>query len=130
MNAIATFVKTELECKASCEIRYYDVIGDDDQSDWQVNDITRIEKNIFSARLYLCNVPTHPGAKDDYRSFPNEVSFEASLLLDYAIENSEFEDYFEDDTIDVDFNGIDTYYINREDGKPIAEVIVISYTKE
>jgi len=134
MPAIRHQIKTDHTCTAICDIRWYDVWGNEEDG-WQVNDIAYTDRNVeLPARLFISNVPVYPGAKDEYRQFSDEHNFSAEILLDYIIDDEDIKNAlgWTDDVngeIEIDFND-GTYYINEVEGKPIAEVNVVGWKME
>ena len=125
MKHAITRVSTNHQAIAVCEIWAYDVWGNEEDG-YEVNDRTCIERKAeILANLTICNVPVCPGAKDDFREFPDESSFTADVALCWELDQTEEFNWFSgEDNGDGDGTH---YYYDDDNGKPMGEIIIIGW---
>ena len=127
--AIVNDVKTDHAVIAVCEVWTYDVWGNTDDG-WEVNNRFPQSRDArLACECRVSNLPRHPGASDDFRSWPaDSSSFSAEVCVSFELS---------DETIRETLGGVDdgqgdgsTYYVEDDDGKPIGEIVIVGYESE
>jgi hypothetical protein len=124
--AIVNGIATAHRCVAVCEVWTYDVWGNA-RDGYEVNDRSCQDRSVrLECELTISNVPSHPGAKDDYRSFSDSGSFSAEACFSFSPSEKAIADLFGMKPSQCEFEGDDRHIqVNRKrDGRPIGEVII------
>lgn len=129
--AIVNGIRTSHKCIAVCDIVTYGVWGNR-RDGYEVNDANYSARDVdLAADMIVSNVPLHPGAADDYRSFPaDSASFSVNVAVSFEIPDREIRSALGiGPRVRLDIDGDDmTYYVRREsDGYPIGEVRITSF---
>lgn len=122
--AIVNSIKTSHKAIAICDYATYDLIGDGDGEGYSVNDTYWTHDVEFPATLHISNVPDFPGAKDNYREFPKDSSFNTEILCSFELDIEKIQEIF---GIDAEDNGTgdgEHYYFDDENGNPLGEIYV------
>lgn len=133
MLAIVHDVKTDLQVWARCEVRTYDVLGNA-RDGYEVNDVfTRTRDYWVQVEVTLNNVPRHPGASDQYRTWPACGSFSVDVNFSATLTDKQLREALGiGPRVKIDIDGDDvTYYVNRaRDGYPLGEVKILAWSHE
>ena len=127
--AIVNEVKTSLKALAICEVWTYDVWGNAEDG-YEVNDRSCSERECeLHARCILSNVPRRPGAKDDFRSFTDEPSFNAEVMVSFVLSDTAVCRALgcDADEFEVESDGVNYYVTRVSDGFPIGEIIIMEW---
>jgi len=124
--AIVHKVKTNHKAIAICEVWEYDVWGNA-RDGFQVNDSYCLSRKAeIPATLTLSNVPTFPGAKDDFRAFPADGSFSAEIGLFFELDKRAMRQWIKGKD-NGDGDDLHYYFENPHNGKPMGEILVVGW---
>lgn len=114
-----------LNVVAICSWRTHDVWGNA-RDGWEVNDSYSQGEIEIPCEVTISNVPRYPGAKDNYRDYPESESFNVpDLMISFTLSDRAIRKAL-DANCTLEIDGDDRmYYIDRKrDGKPLAELYV------
>jgi hypothetical protein len=125
--AIQNGVKTSARCIAVCDVWSYDVWGSA-RDGWDVNDRSCIASDAeIPALMSISNVPTHPGASDQFRQFPPSASFNVEVLCSWELDPKSLREYFGAGVVDSGDGDGKHYYVETRAGKPVGEIFVTGW---
>ncbi len=117
---------------AVCEVWFYDVWGNAEDG-YEVNDRSCSEREArVPCDVRVSNFPRCPGAKDAYRSFPEDsASFSVEVCCSFTLSDREVKKAMGlTCAIETDGDGTHYYVERARDGRPIGEVIVCRWETE
>ena len=127
MFAIVNNVRTDRKVIAVCEWATYDVWGNA-RDGFEVNDVYRQGEIEIPGEVTISAVSRLPGAKDDWRAFPNSNSFHCEMMVSFHLTDAEIRKAIGATCkIEIDGDG-DTYNVSKaSNGKPLAEIRILSW---
>lgn len=126
--AIVNNVKTDHWAIALCEVWTFDVVGNA-RDGYEVNDRRNAGRNIeVPARMIVSNMPSHPGAKDEYREFSDSSSFEVKgAVASFELSDKDLKELLGvSGSIEVEGDG-ENYQVSKPNGYPIGEVLITGW---